>query len=233
MNNENTVQGVVYNTLKDGIMTLQLEPGTTMSTQEMATRLQVSRTPVREAFIRLQREGLVYMIPQRETMVSHINLKRVEEERFIRESLELAVIKPFLQNCFPEHFAKLRSNISEQEKCYKEKRYADFVHNDNLFHQLLFEVAGQSLAWITITNVNGHYNRIRTLTVRNKETIVGTIHQHSQIVDMMERGDIDSVYREMSDHVQKINCEKTDLIQQYPDYFITGENPTGIQIGSL
>ena len=54
-----TVLGEVYKTLKTGIMTLQLPPGTTMSTQEMADRLNVSRTPVREAFLRLQEEGLL------------------------------------------------------------------------------------------------------------------------------------------------------------------------------
>ena len=58
-----TAQDAVYTVLKEGIMTLSLPPGTAMSTQEMATRLNVSRTPVREAFIRLQEEGLVVVFP--------------------------------------------------------------------------------------------------------------------------------------------------------------------------
>lgn len=229
----NSVQGAVYHTLKQGIMTLQLVPGTVMSTQEMATRLHVSRTPVREAFIRLQREELVDIVPQRETMVSRINLRRVEEERFIREGLELAVIDPFLRNCKPEHFAQLRETIEEQKRCYREKQYADFVRFDNRLHRLLFEVAGQKLAWETISNVNGHYDRIRILTVQNEETIVGTILQHGRIVDLMEQGDRDAVRYEISHHVKKINYEKTDLVRQYPDYFATEEENPGIQIGSL
>ena len=58
MGNKNTVQNAVYQELKKGIMTLRLVPGTEMSTQEIATKLQVSRTPVREAFIQLQKEGI-------------------------------------------------------------------------------------------------------------------------------------------------------------------------------
>ena len=56
MGNKNTVQNAVYQELKKGIMTLRLVPGTEMSTQEIATKLQVSRTPVREAFIQLQKK---------------------------------------------------------------------------------------------------------------------------------------------------------------------------------
>jgi len=230
---ENSIQGAVYDTLKQGIMTLRLVPGTVMSTQEMATRLNVSRTPVREAFIRLQREGLVDAVPQRGTMVSKINLKRVEEERFIRESLELAVVDSFLRCCDAAHFTALRESILQQKKCIREKRFADFVACDNQWHRLFFDAAGQLLAWDTIMNVNSHYNRIRILTVQNEETSIGVIRQHEKIVRFMEQGEKDAVREEIADHVMKINIEKTDLIRQYPDYFSTGEEPAGIQIGTL
>lgn len=92
-----SIQTLVYEELKKNIMLMKLKPGQAMSTQEMATKLNVSRTPVREAFLRLQSEGLVEMIPQRETMVSKIDLKRVDQEKFIRESLELGVINNFLE----------------------------------------------------------------------------------------------------------------------------------------
>lgn len=204
-----------------------------MSTKEMAERLNVSRTPVREAFIRLQSEELVDSIPQRETIVSRINLRRVEQERFVRESLELAVMDRFIENCKKEHFAQLREIIDAQKRCYSEKQYADFVDFDNRMHQLFFDVAGQHLAWELIMNSNGHYNRIRVLTVRVEDTIVSTINQHIKIVDLMEQGNIDLVRRELNEHVKKIIVEKDDLIHRFPDYFCNGDEPTGIQIGSL
>ena len=230
---ENSIQGAVYDTLKRGIMTLQLVPGSVMSTQEMATRLNVSRTPVREAFIRLEREGLVVAAGQRGTMVSKIDLKRVEEERFIRESLELAVVEPFLKSCDAAHFTAMRNNIVQQKDCCREKRFADFVDCDNQWHKLLFDAAGQSLAWDTIMNVNSHYNRIRVLTVQNTETIIGVIRQHEKIIKLMERAEKDSVRAEIANHVMKINFEKTDLIRQHPDYFSTGSETAGIRIGTL
>lgn len=232
-NKDDSVQGAVYRTLKEGIMTLRLAPGTVMSTKEMAERLNVSRTPVREAFIRLQSEELVDIIPQRETTVSRIDLKRVEQERFVRESLELSVVDRFLENCRPEHFALLRDSIEEQKRFYDEKQYADFVDSDNRMHQLFFDVAGQHLAWELIMNFNGHYNRIRILTVRVEDTIVNTIRQHMKIVDLMEQGQIEQVRHELNEHVKRINFEKADLVHRFPDYFKTGDEPVGIQIGSL
>ena len=64
---------------RENITSLQLAPGTTVSTQELAAKLQVSRTPVREAFIRLQKEDLVEITPQKGTMVSRIDLTRAEK----------------------------------------------------------------------------------------------------------------------------------------------------------
>ncbi len=96
---DNSIRENVYRIIRENITSLQLAPGTTVSTQELAAKLQVSRTPVREAFIRLQKEDLVEITPQKGTMVSRIDLTRAEKERFIRESLETAILPLFLQNC--------------------------------------------------------------------------------------------------------------------------------------
>ena len=66
-----------------------------MNIKTISERLNVSRTPVRDALIKLAKEGLVDVIPQKGTSVSKIDLKRVEEERFLRESLELRAIEIF------------------------------------------------------------------------------------------------------------------------------------------
>ena len=138
MSNKNTVQNAVYQELKKGIMTLHLVPGTEMSTQEIATKLQVSRTPVREAFIQLQKEGLVEAIPQKGTKVSPINIKRVGQERFLRESLELSVIEPFLANVNTQDYQFLRANIEKQKEYWNKRDFAGFVQLDNQFHKSLF-----------------------------------------------------------------------------------------------
>ena len=230
---KNSAQDAVYTILKNGIMSLQLPPGTVISTQEMATRLNVSRTPVREAFIRLQEENLVDMFPQRETVVSRIDLERVLQERFIRESLEAAAVELFMDTCRPEHLQRMRDCIKEQERLLKEKDYAGFIRSDNSMHGIIFEAAGQKLAGDTIMNVNGHYDRFRILTMQDEKTMENAIRQHEHIVDLMEQGDKEQVRRELYDHVRKLNYEKEEMLRKYPDYFATEETTDPFKIRSL
>ena len=75
-----SVQEMVYRTLRDKIVSMELKPGTTISTQEIADSMSVSRTPVREAFIRLATESLVEIMPQRKTLVSRIDVSRAQQD---------------------------------------------------------------------------------------------------------------------------------------------------------
>lgn len=234
MHTDNSIQNAVYNELKKGILSLQLLPGTEMSTQEMATTLQVSRTPVREAFLRLQREGLVVSLAHKGTMVSKINLNRVTQERFLREALELAAVDPFLEKATDADFHQLYENIEKQKAYFSCRNYAEFVQYDDLYHKKLFEIAGQALCWEIITNYNGHYNRIRVLSVQNEDTFSNAITQHETILHLMERKNAEAVRKEIANHVQKLLYEKESLLLKYPDYFTSEDETVNIlQIGSL
>lgn len=179
-----SIQTLVYEELKKNIMSLRLKPGQAMSTQEMATRLKVSRTPVREAFLHLQSEGLVEMIPQRETIVSKIDLKRVEQEKFIRECLELGVIDQFLEKKDREAIHMMSGLIQIQEQCDQAMDYVGFLDADDRFHKVLFDVTGQQMAWATIAQRNGHYNRLRILYIQEQAVMESSIQQHAQIVSL-------------------------------------------------
>ena len=109
-----SVQESVFRSLRKNILNLTLLPGTQMSANEVSDMMQVSRTPVREAFIRLEREGLIHVIPQRETIVSRIDLRRSWQEQFLRESLELAVLAPFIKMQSTADIEKMRGYIQLQ-----------------------------------------------------------------------------------------------------------------------
>ena len=230
---KNSVQNEVYILLKEGIKELKLPPGTVMSTQEMANRLGVSRTPVREAFIRLHEEGLVEIVPQRETIVSRIDMERVLQERFIRESLEMAVIEPFMENYGPQAIGEMRQCVEEQKRCLEEKRYADFIRIDNQMHRIFFVQAGQELAWETLQGVSGHDYRIRVLSVQKEDILSSAIAQHERIIELIEAGEKEQARRELENHLRKIHVEKVELLEKYPDYFLTEENKAGLRIGTL
>ena len=229
-----SIQTLVYEELKRNIMSMKLEPGQTMSTQEIATKLNVSRTPVREAFLRLQSEGLVEMIPQRETMVSKISLKRVEQEKFIRECLEMGVIRKFMDKSGCEVEENMAELIQLQKKCGEEKDFVGFLEADDQFHKVLFDVTGQEMAWETIASRNGHYNRLRILYVQRDTAMQESIEQHHKIATLLESGSREEAARALSSHVRRLDIDEVGLIAQYPDYFESeGERSWENRIGSL
>src|SRR5690554_1963253 len=83
-----TVSEEIYRTLREEILSLRFKPGEELNLQVLCDQLQVSRSPVRDALMRLASDNLVDIFPQRGTRVSLINLREVEEERFLRKSLE-------------------------------------------------------------------------------------------------------------------------------------------------
>lgn len=217
-----SIQIQVYEELKSNIMELRLFPGQVMSTQEMATRMNVSRTPVREAFLHLQSEGLVEMIPQRQTRVSKISIERVGQEKFIRECLEVGVISEFLKTKKREAILEMSEMIALQKRCMREKKPAGFVDADDCFHKVLFICAGQYMAWKTIQSTQGHYNRFRVLLVKKDEILRSSIRQHERIVKLLEDGDEDAVRNELVSHFRRVDIQEVGLTEEYPDYFETG-----------
>lgn len=228
----NSVQDAVYQVLRDAIMSLSLAPGTVMSTQEMANRLNVSRTPVREAFIRLQKENLVDIIPQKETIVSRIDLDRVLQERFIRENLELAVIDPFLEKCTPRNLEVMKEYVAKQKKSMEAGDGVEMIRYDNLMHRELFVAADEELAWDTIQSVNGHDMRFRILSVQVEDIMGEAVRQHEEILDCIERKDSAGAREKLAHHLRKLRYEKDKMIAHFPDYFLK-EGGNGMFIQGL
>ncbi len=216
---QTSVQTAVYNALKNNIMSLQLKPGSTMSTQEIATKLSVSRTPVREAFIRLQRDGLLIIYPQKETIVSKINLQRVKQERFIRESLECEILELLLAKATDLDIAKIKENIGLQEKAIAEQDHYKIVSLDNLFHEMLFTIAGQPLSWETITNVSNHYSRVRMMTAWAQNVQQKTLMEHKALLKFIEEKNLSLAKEHMKKHLHQLESEIKDIVTEYPDYF--------------
>lgn len=228
----NTIQETVYQELKRAIMSLYLAPGTIMSTQEIATKLNVSRTPVRESFLRLQAEGLVDSVPQRETMVSRIDMDRVRQERFLRESLELSAVERFIRRAGEDDIRRLEDCVIEQRRMQASDDFEGFIAWDMAFHRLFFEATDEQLGWDILQTYNGHYNRIRLLTVQNRETLESAIVQHERLIGLIRAGEVSQTQAEMRDHVRKLDREAVELQRQYPTYFV-GQDNLGVRVGVL
>ena len=159
-----TGKDYVYRVLKGNIMCLELKPGELLSEAELAKKLNVSRTPIREVLIKLKAEKLIEVKPQAGTYVSLIAWNLIEEAVFIRYNLEKEALKEACEN-FSEDI------LMEMEKClFAQKLIAqkgdnliEFHNLDKEFHKLLFVGINKSKLWESICNISTHYNIMRLL----------------------------------------------------------------------
>jgi DNA-binding GntR family transcriptional regulator len=228
------VQDSVYSSLRNNIINLNLPPGTVVSEKEISLRYRVSRTPVREAFIHLSKEGLVRVIPQRETLVSRIDIARVEQELFLREHLEPAALGPFIERAQPGHFAAMEELIDLQNQAFNADEFVKFVQYDNDFHHVVYSGAGQELAWEVLNTMTGHYYRIRLLTVWLKGIAKNILTEHRKLVTALRRKDISRAGAVLEAHIHKLGDEEKLLKETFPDYFAGPDEPAfDVNFGGL
>lgn len=200
-------------------MNMTLEPGMDVSVQKLSVRYGVSRTPVREAVVRLQQLGLLEIYPQRKTVVSKIDLQRVYEEWFIRTSLESAVIDRFISQCSELVTDTMQELIKKQKKYMAKEHFREFYCKDNRFHQLIFETANESLSWLTIEEVASHYNRIRLLHGKMVGAETVDINNHEKMVKAAQRKDISIMQTAMLEHSNHHLEQVKNMSKQYPQFF--------------
>lgn len=209
----------VYRVIKDNILEWNLKPGQRISEKEIADTLEVSRTPVRESFIRLAGESLLEILPQRGTFISKIDLKEVNEGLFIRRSLELSVLrlavdilkKEDLESCY--HFLEL------QEKALEKKDPREFIHYDSEFHKSIYSLCDRELTWTVMQNANHQYNRLRMLTLMDIDKYSSILKEHKAILDALEQGKLSLVIEMGISHLEKLFIEESQLENKYREYF--------------
>jgi DNA-binding GntR family transcriptional regulator len=209
----------VYRFLKFNIMELKLIPGSALSEKDIAQLLGVSRTPVREAFIQLSQEYLLDILPQKGTYVSLIDIENVEESKFLRETIEKAVIAMACVEFPSDKLFELQSNIVLQELCIKEKNYLKFYELDEELHRTIFVGCKKARIWSMIQQMNTHYNRVRILNIGGGYDVPPVLKQHKELVLAIKEKDVELGIRTIDLHLNKVKFDIQDLCRDYAQYF--------------
>lgn len=215
-----TASETVYSMLHRNIINLNLVPGTVMSEKDISEKMNVSRTPVREAFIRLSNEALVTVVPQKGSFVSKINLTRVKEERFLRESLETSVLYDLIRHHEKLKMHDLYENVEEQEVALSKGETTRFIELDDEFHSMLFRKADKSMCYNVIMSFSSHYRRVRYLSMSVSGVSISNLKHHQEMLELIKSRDLDKAVAVMKGHLRKLNIEKDIIYQKYADYFV-------------
>lgn len=205
--------------LHGAITRLELAPGTRLSEQELATRLGVSRQPVREALLALRARGLVNPVHRRGTSVARISIEGMKQVRFVREALETAVARRACETFDPARRASLDQSLDAQARAARDGDHDAFQRADERFHAGLAAGAGCDLAWRGVLDVKCHMDRVCALTLADPETLAEIIAQHRAIVAAVDARDPDAAEAAMRHHLTEILRSLPRMIAEHGALF--------------
>ncbi|MEN4769220.1 GntR family transcriptional regulator [Duffyella gerundensis] len=209
----------IYRYLRQEIVTCIIPPGSLLSEKEVSARFDVSRQPVREAFIKLAEAGLVQVLPQRGTFVRKISARRVADGRFIREAVEIAVVRRAALEATPVALLALQQNLDLQALAAQRNDIQGFLALDDTFHRLIAESIDCTLAWETVENIKATMDRVRFLTLSKVSPPENLIEQHREIYAAVAAQDADAAELAMRRHLQEMIFSITPISEQNSEWF--------------
>jgi DNA-binding GntR family transcriptional regulator len=196
--------GQVYRILRKAIADLQLMPNEPVSEQAVAAALQLSRTPVREAFLLLVDEGLLDAYPQLGTFVAPLRLDTILRSQFVREALECAISRRAAEQISEPAAKLLRAILKRQRALAKARDWEAFYVADEEMHQEICRLSGFVDVWKTVQAVKVHLDRVRRLTLPIHDRIENVLEQHAAIVDAILGGDPDGAEAAVRVHMRDV-----------------------------
>ena len=202
-----------------------LAPGTFISEKIISEILNISRTPVREAFSRLEKINFIEIYPQKATRVSLIDINIIDEMSFMRRTLEKEIIKIVCNKRAEKDLELLNANIDKYKKNIKNNDLYKLLDIDNNFHEILFLIDNKKLAYNIVKDSMKHLNRARifniiemdkneTLTNRNR-----TLKEHQDILQAVKERNSKKAVSLIETHLTHVTEDLKLLKSKFPDYF--------------
>lgn len=218
LTNQKSKVSQIFDSLRSLVVEIRLLPGQQISELEVADALKTSKTPVREALIRLEDSGLVSIVPKSGTYVTPIRIDRYLEACFIRINLEIGAVRKAAQKSHSagEAFSeRLNTNLALQEDAIARDDYKTFFRLDEDFHRSFYELAGVPGVWWTVKGVQADVDRVRHLkTLNNIRRGPQIIDQHRAISEALCTGNPAAAESALLAHIGGLGSEIETLSRQ-------------------
>ncbi|MBK1690331.1 GntR family transcriptional regulator [Rubrivivax gelatinosus] len=214
-----TAAQLVHERLRDEIVSLQRRPGDVIYEKEIAQEAQVSRTPVREALLRLADEKLVEIVPKSGTIVARIPVAKLPEIILARTALETITVRAAAERARGSDVAGLRALIELQREKLEAGDQAGFHAADETMHRAIAEAAGLPGIWEMVQQIKVQLDRYRRLTLPQPHRMELALDEHAALVDAIAAHDADTAAARVAAHLEGLNASLATIRELNPDYF--------------
>jgi DNA-binding GntR family transcriptional regulator len=191
----------VYTTLREAVLGGDLKAGDGLIEEQVARQFGISRTPVREALLRLESEGLALRVPRRGLVVRTISEHDLLEANTVRSALDSLAARLAADEALPTDIARLRWINTQLADAVASGDVAKIPDFTNEFHQALADAARNSMLKQMIMQAQTFTRRFGTSTVARPERSADAIAEHERLVDAIEAHDADLAARIAEEHM--------------------------------
>ena len=215
LNRSAPLRDQIYLLVRRAIITGKLKPGAPVNEIEIAARLGVSRTPVREAVKKVSDEGLIDVLAQAGTFVADISRKEVEEAYIIRSALEAESLKRAVPLIDESHLETLGDIIQAHEMALARRRFDEAIQRDDDFHRTLALVSGLPMLWKVVDTHKAQMDRCRLLSLPKPGYGSETIAQHRAIVAALATRALKPSLQALRYHLETSLRNSLDFLDSY------------------
>lgn len=183
------LRDVVFNTLRQAILTGELKPGERLMEIHLANRLGVSRTPIREAIRKLELEGLVIMIPRRGAEVANITTKSMQDVLEVRRALDVLSVELACERISEEELLQLKNACDEFEKATRTKDLKKIAQADVALHDIIVKATGNERLVQLVSNLSEQMYRYRFEYIKDASKHQRLVEEHRIIFESIRNKD--------------------------------------------
>jgi GntR family transcriptional regulator, rspAB operon transcriptional repressor len=209
----------LYAQLYADILNGRLRPGEPLSETRIADRHGISRTPVREVFQHLAKEGLLRVVPQIGTFVAPISLSSVNSSQFIREALECRAVRLAAERATRAQLAVLRRQIVQQTRAIRAGDHLAFFALDETMHRTILDMADHPRVWDLIASVKAQLDRVRYLSLEDRAWLAMIFRQHREIVTCITDHDPLGAEQAMQQHLRTVFGAIAHIAAAHAEFF--------------
>lgn len=205
------LRDVVFRTLRQAILTGDMKPGERLLEIQLANKLGVSRTPIREAIRMLELEGLVVMVPRRGAQVAQITEKSMSDVLEVRCALDELAVELACVRITEEEKEELREACDAFEKATQTGEVHVIAKADVDFHDIIFKVAGNPRLTQMVNNLAEQMYRYRFEYIKDESQHPMLVKEHRGICESICKGDVEASKIAIKEHIE--NQEKSIIRQ--------------------
>ncbi|MGE5632324.1 MAG: GntR family transcriptional regulator [Caulobacteraceae bacterium] len=224
LDNYKPLREIVFESIRSAIISGVLKPGERLMEVQMAEKMGVSRTPIREAIRKLELEGLVIMIPRKGAYVADLSLKDITDVLELRAALESLACGLAALRITEEEIEELEMIAVQFHHAIENDDFEEMVQKDIEFHDKIFKATRNEKLLQINNNLREQVQRFRIMYIKKSNKSKELSKEHYEIAEAIANRNIDLAERLAKAHIENAENYIMKMVEDIPENVLNKDN---------